>query len=144
MSEEFLVITANGGYMVGSTRRLDAAFSWARDYENTRGIACLVVRKTGNRIERDYMTELKVIKKADLPPFRVVKSSNVAKIGYKESGGTLFIEFASGDVYAYENVSSLIVDEMENSPSIGSYLSQKIKKFPEKFPVIKILIESTD
>lgn len=52
MSEEFLVITANGGYMVGSTKSKEAAFSWAKDYELYRNIACLVIRKgSSDRIE---------------------------------------------------------------------------------------------
>lgn len=90
------------------------------------------------------MTELKVFKKAELPTFRAVKSANIAKIGFKADEGTLFVEFIGGDIYVYGNVTNLIVDEMELSLSIGSYLSQKIKKFPEKFPVEKVVIDSTN
>lgn len=94
--------------------------------------------------ERDQVTELKVFKKAELPSFRAVKSANIAKIGFKAEEGTLFVEFIGGDLYVYRNVTDIMVDEMEHSPSVGSYLSQKIKKFPEKFPVEKVVIDSTN
>jgi hypothetical protein len=90
------------------------------------------------------MTELKVFKKSELPLFRVVKSSNITEIGFKATEGTLFVKFTNGDMYVYRNVTSILVDEMEHSPSVGSYLSQKIKKFPEKFPVEKVLLDSVD
>lgn len=90
------------------------------------------------------MTQLKVFKKSELPSFKAVKSSNIAKIGFKAEEEILFIEFSGGDMYVYRNVTVLIVDEMEHSLSIGSYLSQKIKKFPEKFPVEKVVIDSVD
>lgn len=56
-----------------------------------------------------------------------VASSNVISVGYDESSQTLEVEFHSGSIYQYYNVSKNIYDEMMKAPSKGQFLSNQIK-----------------
>ena len=54
-----------------------------------------------------------------------VVSSNIAAIGY--FGDRLVVEFADGDLYAYENVPKGIFDSMLASKSKGAFLNAEVK-----------------
>ena len=58
---------------------------------------------------------------------QAVASTNVASVGYDEGSQTLEVEFISGVVYQYYNVSQEIFDQMMNAPSKGAFLNQNIK-----------------
>jgi KTSC domain-containing protein len=62
---------------------------------------------------------------------RAVTSSNVASVGWEpeEEGagvGTLEIEFLSGHVYRYAQVSELTYQECLGASSIGRYVNKRI------------------
>jgi len=56
-----------------------------------------------------------------------VASSNVASIGYDEPSQTLEVEFTSGAVYQYYNVSQAIFDQLMQAGSKGQFLAYHIK-----------------
>ncbi len=56
-----------------------------------------------------------------------VESSNITSIGYDEDSGTLEIEFHSGAVYQYFDVSFSVYDGLMATDSHGRYLAQHIK-----------------
>jgi len=56
-----------------------------------------------------------------------VQSSNLAAIGYDPASETLEVEFLTGTVYEYRNISQFIYDELMNSPSRGSFFSREIR-----------------
>jgi hypothetical protein len=56
-----------------------------------------------------------------------VTSSNIKSIGYDEINNSLQIEFASGDIYNYFNVSKKEYNSMMNASSIGAYFHKFIK-----------------
>lgn len=55
-----------------------------------------------------------------------VKSSNVRSIGYDEAEKLLRVNFVSGKIYKYENVSKEVHAELMSSSSVGKYLNSKI------------------
>ncbi len=57
----------------------------------------------------------------------VVGSSNVKAIGYDPVGLTLRVEFLSGGIYDYENISHLLHEELMAAPSKGKFISQRIR-----------------
>jgi KTSC domain len=54
-----------------------------------------------------------------------IHSSNIKSVGY--GNNVLQVEFASGEVYEYENVSNGTYEELMAAKSKGSYLHNKIK-----------------
>jgi hypothetical protein len=56
-----------------------------------------------------------------------VDSSNINSIGYDEESSTLEIEFHSGAIYQYFDVSFPVYDGLMEADSKGQYLSQHIK-----------------
>lgn len=56
-----------------------------------------------------------------------VSSSNIASVGYDETSQTLEIEFNSGGIYEYYNVSETVYQELLNAPSVGSYFAYRIR-----------------
>lgn len=56
-----------------------------------------------------------------------VASSNVASIGYDEPSQTLEVEFMSGAVYQYYNVSQALFDQLMQAGSKGKFLAYQIK-----------------
>lgn len=56
-----------------------------------------------------------------------VASSNIASIGYDEPTQTLEVEFTSGAIYQYYNVTQAIVDQLMQSGSKGQFLAYQIK-----------------
>jgi hypothetical protein len=56
-----------------------------------------------------------------------VDSSNITSIGYDEDSSTLEIEFHSGAVYQYFDVSFGVYEGLMEASSKGQYLAQNIK-----------------
>lgn len=56
-----------------------------------------------------------------------VSSSNIAAVGYEEGSMTLTVEFLSGTVYQYFDVSSQVYQELMAAGSVGTYFSQNIR-----------------
>lgn len=55
-----------------------------------------------------------------------VKSSNIMSVGWEK--GELEVEFLSGDVYRYENVSEGVFKALMQSESKGRYFSDHVKR----------------
>lgn len=64
-----------------------------------------------------------------------VSSSDIASIGHNPNLSTLEIEFLSGGVYQYHNISESIFREIMSASSHGSYFHQHIK---DKYNYTKI------
>lgn len=56
-----------------------------------------------------------------------VKSSNIAAIGYDSASRKMEVEFTTGAVYEYSNVSPSTVRAFRKAKSIGRYFSKHIK-----------------
>ncbi|ABR91679.1 Uncharacterized conserved protein [Janthinobacterium sp. Marseille] len=56
-----------------------------------------------------------------------VASSNLTSIGYDEPSQTLEVEFSSGAIYQYYNVTVVLFEQLMQSPSKGQFLSMYIK-----------------
>jgi len=56
-----------------------------------------------------------------------VSSSNLASVGYDSETQTLRVEFRSGGVYEYHNVSETEYQGLMSASSKGSYFHQNIK-----------------
>ena len=56
-----------------------------------------------------------------------VASSTVIAIGYDEPSQTLEVEFKSGAVYQYYNVTQALFEQLMQSGSKGQFLSYQIK-----------------
>lgn len=56
-----------------------------------------------------------------------VVSSNIAAIGYDEPSQTLEVEFTSGAVYQYYNVTSVLFEQFMQAGSKGQFLAHQIK-----------------
>lgn len=60
-----------------------------------------------------------------------ISSSSIVSVGYDPVIETLEIEFNSGAVYQYYNVSQSIYEELMRAPSKGKFLAYQIKNsFP--------------
>lgn len=73
----------------------------------------------------------------ELPRVSVV-SSQIAGVGYDPSRRIMDIEFNTGSVYRYDNVSPEVHEQMMHAPSVGSFFYANIKPLPERFPYRKI------
>ena len=56
-----------------------------------------------------------------------VASSNIASIGYDEPSQTLEVEFTTGGIYQYYNVTQAICDQLMQAGSKGQFLAYQIK-----------------
>lgn len=56
-----------------------------------------------------------------------VASSNISSIGYDESSQTLEVEFHSGAIYQYYNVTRALYEQFQQSGSKGQFLAYQIK-----------------
>lgn len=56
-----------------------------------------------------------------------VASSNIRSIGYDPTSSILEVEFTSGGVYQYFDVSEYLYHAFLNSPSHGEFLNDKIR-----------------
>ncbi|OUQ56208.1 KTSC domain-containing protein [Tyzzerella sp. An114] len=54
-----------------------------------------------------------------------VNSSNISKIGYEN--GTLYVEFKTRSLYAYNNVPIEVYNALMSASSHGKYLASHIK-----------------
>jgi hypothetical protein len=62
-----------------------------------------------------------------------VKSSNIASVGYHSASRTLEVEFTSGNVYEYKNVTPATALAFRKAKSKGQYFFANIKnKFEGK------------
>lgn len=55
-----------------------------------------------------------------------VASSNISSIGYDPQSATLKVEFVSGDVYQYFDVSENLYQQFLNASSHGQFLNDRI------------------
>lgn len=60
-----------------------------------------------------------------LPDMRPVYSSHVRRIGWQD--GTLYVEWDSGKVSAYDGVPEKLAGEIANARSVGSALHSTVK-----------------
>jgi hypothetical protein len=58
---------------------------------------------------------------------QAVTSSNVASIGFEPSGGTLEVEFHSGDIYQYFAVPVHVCQSFLTAPSHGKFFHANIR-----------------
>ncbi len=56
-----------------------------------------------------------------------VASSNIASIGYDEPSQTLEVEFTSGGIYQYYNVTLALFEQLMQAGSKGQFLAYQIK-----------------
>lgn len=56
-----------------------------------------------------------------------VASSNIASIGYDEPSQTLEVEFTSGGIYQYYNVTQAVYEQLMQAGSKGQFLAHQIK-----------------
>jgi hypothetical protein len=56
-----------------------------------------------------------------------VASSNIASLGYDEPSQTLEVEFTTGGIYQYYNVTQAIFDQLMQAGSKGQFLAYQIK-----------------
>jgi hypothetical protein len=56
-----------------------------------------------------------------------VASTNVSSIGYDPASQTLEVEFHSGHIYQYYNVSDHTYEQLMQSPSKGQFLNIYVK-----------------
>ncbi len=57
-----------------------------------------------------------------------VSSSNIAAIGYDPRNMTLQVQFLSGGLYEYYQISENIFNDFKNAGSKGTFFDQNIKK----------------
>jgi ATP-dependent DNA helicase RecG len=57
-----------------------------------------------------------------------VASSNIASVGYDKNAHILEIEFHHGAIYQYVDVPERVFEELMNSPAIGAYFMNEIKR----------------
>lgn len=55
------------------------------------------------------------------------ESSNISRFGYDDISQVLCVEFKSGGVYQYFDVSESVFEQMKAAPSKGQFLAQNIK-----------------
>lgn len=67
-----------------------------------------------------------------------VNSSQINAIGYAAATNTMRIEFKSGSLYEYANVTPEVFEAFAKAPSIGSHFYKHIKPFADKYPYVKL------
>ena len=63
----------------------------------------------------------------DMPEMKPVESSNIECVGYNKDTETVFVRFFNGSLYIYKGVPEYDYDNLENAPSVGSYLHRNYK-----------------
>jgi lysyl-tRNA synthetase class 2 len=56
-----------------------------------------------------------------------VDSTNIEKILYDEENQDLHVQFISGELYIYHQVSEMVYHDFLEAPSKGSYFNREIK-----------------
>ncbi len=64
-----------------------------------------------------------------------ISSSSIVSVGYDPATETLEIEFNSGAVYQYYNVSQSIYEELMEASSKGKFFAYQVKNF---FPYSRV------
>ena len=67
-----------------------------------------------------------------------VRSSDLKSVGHDSAHNILEIEFQDGSIYRYANVSLELYTGLMSARSHGQYFSEKIKKFPNRYPYTKV------
>lgn len=67
-----------------------------------------------------------------------VVSSQISSIGYHPEDDKLAVEFKGGSVYRYDNVGAEMHKDLMAAESKGSFFIQFIKKFPDRFPYVRL------
>jgi hypothetical protein len=67
----------------------------------------------------------------------LLASASLKSAGYDPVRLVLEIEFASGDVYQYENIIPRVYNEFMNAESKGGYLNKVIKRIHPGTPVYR-------
>lgn len=72
----------------------------------------------------------------------IKNSSQIASVAYNDNDKELFVVFKSNSegIYSYKNVPRHMFDELLNASSVGSYFIQNIKKYPDIYPFVKMII----
>ena len=67
-----------------------------------------------------------------------VESSNLKGVEYDASKEQLWVEFHSGSVYRYENVSESLYKRLLKAPSKGKFFWANIRQKPSLYPYRRI------
>jgi hypothetical protein len=68
-----------------------------------------------------------------------VISSDLKSVGYDLEHKILEVEFKKdGSIYRYSNVPLRLYENLMRAESHGSYFSENIRKFPERYPYTQI------
>lgn len=67
----------------------------------------------------------------------LVKSSNLASVGYDQAAKILEVEFNTGGIYQYHNVPENIHSGLMSASSHGSYFDTFVKKAGYRFTKIR-------
>ena len=67
-----------------------------------------------------------------------VESSQIVSIGFEADKNQMDVEFKSGSVYRYDNVTPVQHISLMSSESKGKFFGEFIKKDPERFPFKKV------
>jgi hypothetical protein len=62
-------------------------------------------------------------------------STNIARLLYDQDAGVLKIEFRSGKIYEYEDVSYDLWNQFTTAPSAGKFFNERIKNAYKGRPV---------
>ena len=62
-----------------------------------------------------------------MPEMLPVDSSNIESVGYDEQTETVYVRFLNSSVYIYKGVSLSEFENLNNAPSVGSYLHRNYK-----------------
>ena len=66
------------------------------------------------------------------------RSSNIARVGYEPAHQQLVIEFKSGGMYGYANVSPLDHMKFMSQPSLGHAFNSMFYANPKQYPSTKL------
>lgn len=55
------------------------------------------------------------------------ESSNISRFGYDDANQVLYVEYRSGGVYQYFDVSPSVFEQLKTAPSKGQFLAREIK-----------------
>lgn len=70
-------------------------------------------------------------------PLTPVTSSQISAIGHDHETSTLAIQFKSGGLYHYANVTHEEYIAFASAESVGSFFYRNIKNNPQKYPYTK-------
>lgn len=59
---------------------------------------------------------------------KIVRSSNLASVGYDSASRTLEVEFNNGGIYQYHSVPQPVFNELMSASSHGEYFDRNVKK----------------